>query len=152
FEHDKTWTEPLRVSSLDRSQDPPVIVPGIFGLTYPTLAESRFEYNQLTYQASLNYANTFGPHNIGFTGVFEARANTSSSLGAARNRYYLYIDEINLGSSASEDMNTSGTSTEQRQAGLVYRINYEYKGKYLLESSGRYDGHYYFAPEKRWGF
>ena len=152
FSHDKTWTEPLKLSSLDRSQDPPVIVPGIFGITYPTLSEVRSEFSQITYQASFNYNNTFNNHSIGFTGVFEAKDNQSSNLGAGRKRYYLYIDEINMGSSAFSDWTTSGSSSEQRQVGLVYRINYDYKGKYLLESSGRYDGHYYFAPGKRWGF
>src|SRR5690606_22392181 len=63
-----------------------------------------------------------------------------------------YIDEINMGSSSSSDMTTAGTSSKARQIGLVYRVAYDYMGKYLFEASGRYDGHYYFAPDKRFGF
>src|SRR5690606_19024018 len=80
------------------------------------------------------------------------RANNSWSLGATRRNYSLSIDEIDMGSSSSADMTTSGTSAQARQIGLVYRVAYDYAGKYLVEASGRYDGHYFFAPEKRFGF
>lgn len=36
--------------------------------------------------------------------------------------------------------------------GYVFRVGYNYDNLYLLELSGRYDGHYYFAPGKRFGF
>ena len=41
---------------------------------------------------------------------------------------------------------------QARQMGLVYRITYDFDSKYLFETTGRYDGHYYFAPGKKWGF
>jgi TonB-linked SusC/RagA family outer membrane protein len=34
----------------------------------------------------------------------------------------------------------------------VYRLGYVYNGKYMVEASGRYDGHYYFAPGLKWGY
>jgi len=37
-------------------------------------------------------------------------------------------------------------------AGYFGRINYDYKGKYLLELNGRYDGSNYFPPQDRWAF
>lgn len=33
-----------------------------------------------------------------------------------------------------------------------YRVNYDYKGRYLFEASGRYDGTSRFAAGSRWGF
>ncbi|MFA5618612.1 MAG: SusC/RagA family TonB-linked outer membrane protein, partial [Syntrophorhabdaceae bacterium] len=36
--------------------------------------------------------------------------------------------------------------------GLIYRLSYDYAQKYLFEATGRNDGSYYFAPDKRWGF
>lgn len=36
--------------------------------------------------------------------------------------------------------------------GFFGRINYDYKGKYLLELDGRYDGSSRFAADHRWGF
>ncbi len=36
--------------------------------------------------------------------------------------------------------------------GAFYRVSYAYKGKYLLEASGRYDGNSKFPANQRWGF
>lgn len=36
--------------------------------------------------------------------------------------------------------------------GLFYRLNYDYKSKYLFEVSGRYDGSSKFPQWQRWGF
>ena len=36
--------------------------------------------------------------------------------------------------------------------GLVGRLSYDYKAKYLIESSFRYDGSSRFAPGREWGF
>jgi TonB-linked SusC/RagA family outer membrane protein len=36
--------------------------------------------------------------------------------------------------------------------GAFYRINYDYKGKYLVEVSGRYDGSSKFPVYSKWGF
>src|SRR5690606_13652508 len=69
-----------------------------------------------------------------------------------RRNYSVFIDELNLGSSAAVDISNGGTSSQARQMGFVYRIAYDYNNKLLLETSGRYDGHYYFAPNKRCGF
>jgi len=37
-------------------------------------------------------------------------------------------------------------------AGYFGRVNYDYKGKYLLELNGRYDGSSTFSPDNRWSF
>src|SRR5690606_3587201 len=95
---------------------------------------------------------SFNDHTINLLALFEARSNNAWNLGASRRNFNLMIDEINMGSSAASDMTTSGTSDVARQVGLVYRVAYDYAGKYLIEASGRYDGHYYFAPENRFGF
>lgn len=148
----KRWTKPMPMASLDRSQDPYVISPGIFGETKASLSHSVSSGQQLTYQAGLDYVTSFNDHTINLLALFEARSNNAWNLGASRRNFNLMIDEINMGSSAASDMTTSGTSDVARQVGLVYRVAYDYAGKYLIEASGRYDGHYYFAPENRFGF
>ncbi|HYQ58574.1 MAG TPA: TonB-dependent receptor [Draconibacterium sp.] len=42
--------------------------------------------------------------------------------------------------------------TYQARAGYIGRINYNYKGKYIVEALGRYDGSYLYAPDSRFGF
>ncbi len=148
----RVWALPVHLASINTSTKPYVITDGIFGQTKPSLSESIANYHQLTYQAGLNYNRSFGKSTIGVLGLFEAKANNSTSLGASRRNYNLTIDEINMGSSSNADMTTSGTSSAARQMGLVYRVTYDYADKYLLEASGRYDGSYYFSPENRFGF
>lgn len=47
---------------------------------------------------------------------------------------------------------TKGGQNQYAIMGFFGRINYDYKGKYLFELSGRYDGTSRFAAESRWGF
>lgn len=148
----KLWTLPVHKASLDKSQTPYVINDGIWGQTKPSLSQNIDFATQLTYQAGLNYDGSFGDHNIAVLGLFEAKANDLASLAASRRNFNLTVDEINLGSSSAADMSTGGASSAARQAGLVYRVAYNYAQKYLVEASGRYDGSYYFASDQRWGF
>ncbi len=148
----KTWSTPVQMASIDTTQKPYRITNGIFGMTNPTLDQNISSSYQLTYQAGVNYSNTFGKSSLSALALFEAKANDQMSLAAFRRNYSLTIDEINMGSSSSADMTTNGTSSQARQVGLVYRVAYEYSKKYLVEVSGRYDGSYYFAPENRYGF
>lgn len=49
-------------------------------------------------------------------------------------------------------METAGGQSEYALLGFFGRINYDYKGKYLLELSGRYDGTSRFPRGQRFGF
>lgn len=149
---DKTWRTPMQVATIDVSKNPPVINDGVFNDPKASLSQGYSRFQQLTYQAGLYYNNQFGLHNLNITGVFEAKNNRSMSFGASRRNYDLLLDELSLGSSNPQDWGTYGSSGEAKQMGLVYRAAYDFSGKYMLEASGRYDGSYYFAPEKRFGF
>ncbi len=118
--------------------------------TYLTQTDER--WRTYTYQAYINYRNTFGKHNISGLVVADARNGNYDRLFARRNNFAVTIDELNLGSSNKNDYDNGGSSSVNAQIGYVYRIAWDYGGKYMLEASGRYDGHYYFAPGKRWGF
>ncbi|MFY9150587.1 MAG: TonB-dependent receptor [Prolixibacteraceae bacterium] len=117
---------------------------------YLTLQNNRWA--NYTYQAYLNYSRKFGDHNI--TGLFvaEGRKSTSDWFSARRNNFALSIDEMNLGSSNKLDYDNGGASGTASELGYVYRVGYSYKDKYMLEASGRYDGHYAFGPDSRWGY
>ncbi len=148
----KLWLLPVHKASLDRSQTPYVITDGIWGQTKPSLSHAIDLTKQLTYQAGLDYSQSFGNHRIGLLALFEAKSNDVVSLMAERRNFNLTIDEINMGSSSQADMSTGGLSSTARQVGLVYRFTYDYGQKYLLEASGRYDGSYYFSSDNRFGF
>lgn len=150
--HDKTWLMPVQLATIDTTQRPYVIRDGVFGQAKSSLTENYQHRNQLTFQGSLNYQKSFGQNNLGIIGVFESKENVVRNLGAARTNYDLDVPEINMGSSNQANISNSGSSSIARQVGFVYRLSYDYKDKYLFEASGRYDGSYYFARDKRFGF
>ena len=120
--------------------------------SYTWLSEQYSKNQNFTLQGILNYHNTFGKHDI--TGLFvaESRNNKYEIFSASRNNFAVNIDELSMGSSTATDFSNDGTSATGSQIGYVYRFGYGYDNKYLFEASGRYDGHYYFAPGKRWGY
>ena len=83
--------------------------------------------------------------------VAEARNNKQLNFNARRNNFAVDVDELSLGSSDRNDYDNGGASSTGSQIGYVYRLNYAFDNRYLLEASGRYDGHYYFAPGKQVG-
>ncbi len=119
---------------------------------YTWLGQDYTKNQTFSYQGYLNYHNSFGKHDITGLIVAEARNNTYETFFARRNNFAINIDELSLGSSNKNDFDNSGTSSTGSQIGYVYRIGYNYDNRFLLEASGRYDGHYYFAPGKRWGY
>lgn len=114
------------------------------------LNQQYWQNNTITWQGYLNYHNTFGKHDITGLIVAEKRNNKQNDFRARINNYAINIDELSLGSSNKNDFDIAGGSGTGSQVGYVYRASYAYDRRYLLEASGRYDGHYYFAPGKRW--
>lgn len=148
----KAWQLPTHVHTLDVSKDPYEFIDGVWGAATPSLNETYRKSSQITWQGSFDYAGSFGKHNVSALTLFETKEVKFNTLSAGRKNYSLYIDELNTGSSAAADISNSGLSSQARQMGLVYRITYDFDSKYLFETTGRYDGHYYFAPGKKWGF
>lgn len=148
----KAWQLPTHVHSLDVTKDPYEFIDGVWGPATPSLNETYRKSNQITWQGSFDYVGSFGRHNLSALTLFETKEVKYNTFSAGRRNYSLYIDELNTGSSAAADISNSGFSSLARQMGLVYRVTYDFDSKYLFETTGRYDGHYYFAPGKRWGF
>ncbi|MET4140566.1 TonB-linked SusC/RagA family outer membrane protein [Pedobacter sp. UYP1] len=59
------------------------------------------------------------------------------------------IPSVNL---ATGDQTITERIGEWAVQGIFYRLNYNFKEKYLLEFNGRYDGSSRFAPGQRWAF
>jgi TonB-linked SusC/RagA family outer membrane protein len=120
------------------------------GYTY--LSESYNKNENFTYQGFLNYRNTFGKHEIQASAVAEARNSIASNFNARINNYALQVDEFNFGSSNKNDYSIGGSSSTGSQIGFNYNVEDVFDGKYLIQASGRYDGHYYFAPGHQYAF
>ena len=69
--------------------------------------------------------------------------------------YSFDLNDLNLTGADEEGnkrMEVSGGQNEYRTAGYFARLNYDYRGRYLLELNGRYDGSSRFLRGSRWVF
>lgn len=62
------------------------------------------------------------------------------------------LSDLALISTATRQPEVGGGQTAWRNLGFFGRVNYDYKGRYLLEASARYDGSSRFAAGHKWGF
>jgi len=98
-----------------------------------------------------NYAKTVADvHHFAGTLAVEATLNKGKSLSGSREYGDFYTHDILSQGQASTATN-AGSRSENANAGYVGRFTYDYKGKYLVELMGRYDGTYLYAPGHRWG-
>jgi len=122
------------------------------GVTAPRLNQAFDQRVNTTLQGYITYVGNFGNHGVNFLAVAERREGDNVLFDAERINYQVNLDELDLGSAAKADLDNGGSSSSSKQMGFVYRASYNYSGKYMAEFSGRYDGHYYFAPGKRFVF
>lgn len=149
----RLWSTPIPFYSVDTTKNPYVYTQaGNDGPAKPAYQVSYQQNQAFTYQGYITYNRSFGNHDIGVLGVVEARNTKYNQFVARRANYNVLVPELNNGSSNSTDISNSGFSAEAKQRSVLYRVSYGFMGKYLFETSGRYDGNYYFAPGKRFGF
>ena len=118
------------------------------GNTYYKLNERHVNYNAINIYA--NYSKTWTDHTL--------------NVMAGFNQEYSYMQELwgqKLGVINPDHPSLAGSSGTQTTGdlydeyalrGLYYRLSYDYKGKYLIETNGRYDGSSKFPKDNRFGF
>ncbi len=101
--------------------------------------------------STLNFQKEFGGHSISAMAGTQAEY-TKTEYFSARRQDFLTSEaqQIDAGVNNSNQF-TSGNAQELALMSFFGRINYNYKGKYLLEINARADGSSRFAPGKRWG-
>jgi TonB-linked SusC/RagA family outer membrane protein len=106
--------------------------------------------NNYQLNASVNYNRTFGDHHL--SGMFNYEQTESSGSEARMRGSDMLVSGLQtMDAFNTIDYATSSNSNSGR-LGFIGRINYDYKGKYLLESSFREEASVKFSPENRWGF
>ncbi|MGV3503228.1 MAG: SusC/RagA family TonB-linked outer membrane protein [Adhaeribacter sp.] len=99
-------------------------------------------------RGQLNYKRKFGRHNVAAMVGAEAQDRLHKNFFLHAQPSNNYIDLLNQ---VSEVRTVTDVVSESAQAGIIFRANYDFKDKYLLEVAGRYDGSYLFPPGHRWG-
>lgn len=116
-----------------------------------TLTDAVTRSTRATIQSFLNYQTSVGNHNIGVLAGTESESNRLDYNDAYRQNFPgNALTELNAG--ALTGLRNSGYNIENRLSSYFGRVNYDFKGKYLLEGSFRYDGSSKFAKDRRWGF
>lgn len=64
----------------------------------------------------------------------------------------LYDNELPISDMAINYLKNSEGADIWRVQGMFFRLNYDYKSKYLLEVNGRYDGSSKYQKNSRWAF
>lgn len=112
--------------------------------------------NYYSTNAYANFEDTFnGAHHLTVVAGFNYETLRKKNVSA----YGEYLssttlDDLNLVGQNPEGQTITGVGGGQNEyalMGFFGRVNYDYKGRYLFEASGRYDGTSRFASHSRWG-
>ena len=126
----------------------------IVGTSSSNTTRENIKQNRWTANAYLNYNHTWvDAHNLGVLVGVNGERFKSDEMWA--NRTHLYNEdypELNLAYGEMKDATISSYTRDRSTAGYFGRINYDYKGIYLLELNGRYDGSSRFPAGDKWAF
>lgn len=130
---------------------------------YPGVVEYRtdikdqlYERNQDWWYHGYNifgtYENTFEKaHHLKLMGGMNYETQYYKALSAQRDDLLSEdLNDFNL--AKGEQIVLNGGKTRYALLGFFYRLNYDYRGRYLFEASGRYDGSSRFPRHHRYGF
>jgi TonB-linked SusC/RagA family outer membrane protein len=125
-----------------------------YGTNYVTEVSSRNNYfNNSIYT---EYSRVFGAHNIKVLAGFQSELNEYRDLSAQRQGIMAPAQPVlNITSGVDITGKTqppiiSGQYTDWSTGGYFGRINYDYKGRYLIEGNLRYDASSRWREENRW--
>ncbi len=125
----------------------------VFNTDRSTVNQSRNTYNTYTWETFANYSKTFFEnHNTTFTLGTSAQRDWGDGLNATGfdvpNNSWEFAD-ISLANGLSEAKSTGSYIYDNRLSSYFARLQYDFKGKYLLSALVRRDGASDFAPQNR---
>jgi TonB-linked outer membrane protein, SusC/RagA family len=119
---------------------------------------SRYSYYSSNYTADLflRYIAKFGDHDINaFVAYEQYYAKTSGFRLSVKGLLDWNVTDLNSGAEmldwGTTDNKNDATKRELGMLSYFGRVNYAFKGKYLVEATLRADGSSRFAPNNRWG-
>lgn len=99
------------------------------------------------------YSRTFGEHNLKALVGYSYQRFTGNSVKAGNSDFIIDGFEYNNLGAGANPKPTVGSNAWLNCLGSYFaRVNYSWKGRYLLEGSLRIDGASNFEPEHRWGY
>ena len=110
-----------------------------------------YKWRQYQADAVFNYVKSFNEkHNLNVTAGYAYYFRKEARLAAAgRGASTDLIPTLNA---SSVPVSVSSSITERSMQGIFARIGYDYKDKYLISVSARYDGASNLGTNNKWGF
>lgn len=97
-----------------------------------------------------DYEKSFGQHNFKIMAGYNQELKKSKYItGTGQELLSEVLNDLNF---STAEQTVKGGGEEWALRGAFYRLNYDYAGKYLFETSGRYDGSSRFPKDDRFGF
>lgn len=126
----------------------------LVGASSTEVERRNYKYNKWTANAYANYAKTFNEdHNLNvMLGVTGSKYYSDEFSAKKTAPYDPNYAELNLTSGEMKDATITSATGDGATAGYFGRINYDYKGIYLLELNGRYDGSSQMSWDSHWAF
>ena len=151
--YNKEWGKSYELYTLNRftgEYDEFIASPeGSFSET--VLTQSSNYSNNYVVQQYITYNRLFENHAVSGLLLGELQSSQGENFFGRRQDFQSQvIDQLFAGSNENKD--ASGGEFRENRLGLVGRFNYDFKSKYIVETSFRYDGSSKFAPENQWGF
>ena len=128
--------------------------PGVYILESTSVGNGMTETRYDTRYQAANAYTTYSPRlgeNNSLTVLLGYNTEWSKYVYTSAERKGFLSDKYSFNLMDGESSITAG-GNEWSYLGAFYRINYAYKGRYLAEVSGRYDGSSKFPSGQRWGF
>jgi len=117
-----------------------------------SLQVSNNQASIITQQYSLNYVRKLGNnHNLNMLALYEDIEQWDNNTSARRRNFLTPAIEQLIGGDPAT-MESYGSANEMGRKSYLFRLNYSFKDKYLLESSVRADASARFAKDYRWGY
>lgn len=113
------------------------------------VASSTSLSGDLTMQALLHYDKTFGDHSLSLMGGYSQEHYKGDYLFGSR-RGYLNNALAELDAGPISGLQNSGNASEWALQSVFGRVDYSFRGKYLVEGNIRDDASSRFASENRW--
>jgi TonB-linked SusC/RagA family outer membrane protein len=125
---------------------------GYTGTNTNDLQERRSTTEYMATNIYANYMKSFnGAHNFNLLGGYNYEQSVYKNVTMQRNGI-VYEDARDINLTLGNNISTSGGYNKWRIAGGFFRVNYNFRERYLLEVNGRYDGSSKFPDNQQWAF
>ncbi|GAA4307603.1 TonB-dependent receptor [Compostibacter hankyongensis] len=150
YSTNKHFTRPVQFYTYDPASTTYTLA-GALG-SKASLSTTESQGRTITGQFQLNYNHIFAQyHHLTALALYEVIDYSSHYLTAGRIDFLTpAIDQLFAGSTAG--MTNNGSASEMGRKSYVGRINYDFKGRYLVETILRADASAKFPSDKRWGY